>query len=42
MLQFIDALSDFFTTGVGTYWCYMYVGIGILICFLVIYDNIRK
>ena len=42
MLGFFDALSSFFATSVGTYWAYMYVGIGVLICFFIIFDNIRK
>ena len=42
MLNFIDALGEFFQTSVGTYWAYMYVGLGIFIGFLIIFDNLKK
>ena len=42
MLNFIDALTEFFQTSVGTYWCYMWVGAGVLISFLIFYDNLKK
>lgn len=42
MLNFIDALSQYFTTSVGSYWCYMWIGVGVAICFLVIFDHLRR
>lgn len=42
MLYFIDALADFFSTSVGSYWVYMYCGVGVAIAFLLIYDNLKK
>lgn len=42
MLDFIDALGSYFQTSVGQYWAYMYVGLGILIGFLIIFDNLKK
>lgn len=42
MLGVLSALSDFFTTDVGAYWCYMWIGVGVVIAFMCIYDNLRK
>ena len=41
MLDFIDALADFFATDVGTYWVYLWIGVGMVICLLQIYDNLK-
>lgn len=42
MPTIIDALSSFFDTSVGGYWAYMYIGIGVAVCVMIIFDNIRK
>lgn len=42
MIYLFYYLGQFFSTQVGSYWCYVYIGIGVLLCFLCIYDNINK
>ena len=42
MPNLIDALSGFFDTPIGGYWAYMYIGIGVAMCVMIIFDNLRK
>lgn len=43
MLLVLDKILDFFTsTTVGQYWCYLWIGVGVLIAFLIIFDNLKK
>lgn len=43
MLNVLDILKQFFRdTSVGSYWCYMWIGVGVVIAFLAIYENLRK
>lgn len=42
MIHFIDSLAELFATSVGTYWVYMYCGIGVAVAVFIIFDNIKK
>ena len=41
MSYIFSALSDFFTTAVGGYWTYVYIGIGVVLCIKIIIDELR-
>lgn len=42
MPSLLEAMTSFFQQPIGAYWAYMYIGIGVAICFMIIYDNLRK
>lgn len=42
MPNLLQALSSFFEQPIGAYWGYMYIGIGVAMCFIIIFDNLRK